>query len=80
VRQQQRHGRADLDREARAPDRPIGSARVTLPAGRTVKARVKVSKPARRLVGRRGLRATATLSVPGAAAARAVVRLIAASR
>ena len=30
----------------------IGSARVTLPAGRTVKAKVKVSKAARRAVGR----------------------------
>ena len=40
----------------------IGSARVTLPAGRTVKAKVKVSKAARRAVGRRGLRAVATLA------------------
>ena len=47
----------------------IGSARVTLPAGRTVKAKVKVTKAARRAVGRRGLRAVATLSVPGAAPA-----------
>jgi pimeloyl-ACP methyl ester carboxylesterase len=52
----------------------IGSARVTLPAGRTVKAKVKVSKVARR-AARRGLRTTATLSVPGAAPARAAVRL-----
>jgi len=53
----------------------IGSARVTLPAGRTIKARVKVSKAARRAAGRRALRATASLSVPGAARARAVLRL-----
>jgi hypothetical protein len=53
----------------------IGSARVTLPAGRTIKARVKVSKAARRTAGRRALRATATLSVPGAAVARAALRL-----
>jgi hypothetical protein len=52
----------------------IGSARVTLPDGRTVKAKVKVTKPARR-AARRGLAATATLSVPGAAPARAAVRL-----
>ena len=49
----------------------LGSARVALPDGRTVKARVKV----RRAVGRRGLRATATLTVPGVAPARAVVQL-----
>lgn len=53
----------------------IGSARVTLPAGRTVRARVKLSRAARRAVGRRGLRATAVLSVSGAAPARASVRL-----
>jgi hypothetical protein len=53
----------------------IGSARVTLPAGRTVKARVKISRAARRAIGRRGLRATAVLSVGGAAPARAAVRL-----
>jgi hypothetical protein len=52
----------------------IGSARVMLPAGRTVKARIKVSKAARR-AARRGLRATATLSVAGAAPAQAAVRL-----
>jgi hypothetical protein len=53
----------------------IGSARVTLPDGRTVKARVKVSRAARRAVGRRGLRAVARLSVPGTAPAQAAVRL-----
>jgi hypothetical protein len=53
----------------------IGSARVALPAGRTVKAKVKVSKAARRAVTRGGLRAVATLSVRGAAAAKAAVRL-----
>jgi pimeloyl-ACP methyl ester carboxylesterase len=53
----------------------IGSARVTLPDGRTVKARVKVSKAARRAIGRRGLRAVARLSVPGVASAQAAVRL-----
>ena len=53
----------------------IGSARVTLPAGRTVKAKVKVSKAARRAVGRRGLRAVATLAVPGTSSARAAIRL-----
>jgi hypothetical protein len=52
----------------------IGSTRVTLPAGRTVKAKVKVSKAARR-AARRGLRAAATLSVTGATPARATVRL-----
>jgi hypothetical protein len=51
--------------------RQIGSARVTLPDGRAVKARVKVAKAARRA----GLRVVATLSVPGAAPAQAVVRL-----
>jgi hypothetical protein len=53
----------------------IGSARVTLPAGRTVKAKVKVSKAARRAVARAGLRATATLSVRDASPAKAAVRL-----
>jgi pimeloyl-ACP methyl ester carboxylesterase len=53
----------------------IGSARVSLPAGRTVKARIKVTKAARRAAGRRALRATASLSVPGAAPARAALRL-----
>jgi pimeloyl-ACP methyl ester carboxylesterase len=53
----------------------IGSAHVALPAGRRVKAKVKVSKAARRAVGRGGLRAFATLSVSGAAPAKAVVRL-----
>jgi pimeloyl-ACP methyl ester carboxylesterase len=52
----------------------IGSARVTLPAGRTVKAKVKVSKAARR-AARRGVRATARLSVPGTAPVQATVRL-----
>ena len=52
----------------------IGSARVTLPDGRTVKAKVKISKAARRAAGR-GLRAIASLSVRGAAPARATVRL-----
>jgi hypothetical protein len=52
----------------------IGNARVALTDGRTVKTRIKVTKPARR-AARRGLRATASLSVPGAAAARAAVRL-----
>jgi pimeloyl-ACP methyl ester carboxylesterase len=52
----------------------IGSARVALTDGRTVKTRIKVTNPARR-AARRGLRATASLSVPGAAAARAAVRL-----
>jgi hypothetical protein len=47
---------------------------VTLPAGRTVKAKVKVSEAARR-AARRGLRAAATLSVTGATPARATVRL-----
>ena len=53
----------------------IGSARVTLPAGRTVKARVTVSKAARRAAGGRGLGAIAKLSVPGAAPAQAALRL-----
>ena len=53
----------------------IGSTRVALPDGRTVKAKVKVSKAARRAVARRELRAAATLSVAGAAPARAAVRL-----
>ena len=53
----------------------IGSARVTLPDGRTVKAKVKVSKAARRAAGRGGLRAVATLAVRGVAPARAAVRL-----
>ena len=53
----------------------IGSARVTLPAGRTVKARVTVSKAARRAVSSRALRATARLAVPGAATAQAALRL-----
>ena len=53
----------------------IGSARVALPAGRAVKARVTVSKAARRAVGRRGLRAVARLSVPGATPAQAALRL-----
>jgi hypothetical protein len=44
---------------------------VTLPDGRTVKVRVKVAKAARRA----GLRAVASLSVAGAAPARAAVRL-----
>jgi hypothetical protein len=52
----------------------IGSARVTLPDGSTVKAKVKVTKAAWR-AARRGLRAVATLSVPGAAPARTAVRL-----
>jgi hypothetical protein len=53
----------------------IGSTRVALPAGRTIKARIKVSKPARRAVARRGMRAAATLSVPGVAPARAALHL-----
>ena len=53
----------------------IGSARVVLPEGRTVKAKVKVSKAARRAAGRGGLRAVATLAVRGVAPARAAVRL-----
>jgi hypothetical protein len=53
----------------------IGSARVTLSDGRTVKAKIKVSKAARRAVGRRELRAVASLLVPGAAPAQAAVRL-----
>jgi hypothetical protein len=52
----------------------IGAARVTLPAGRTVKARVKVSKAARK-AARRGLKASATLAVAGVTPARAVLRL-----
>ena len=43
--------------------------------GRTVKAKVKVSKAARRAAGRGGLRAVATLAVRGVAPARAAVRL-----
>ena len=53
----------------------IASGRVVLPEGRTVKAKVKVSKAARRTAGRGGLRAVATLAVRGVAPARAEVRL-----
>ncbi len=58
-----------------AKGRRLGSARVALPAGRAVTAKVKLSKAARRAVGRGALKAVATLSVPGAAKAQAAVRL-----
>lgn len=64
-------GRLTLTAKLGRRTRQIGSARVTLPAGRTVKARVRVAKAARRA----GLRAVATLSVPGAAPARVALRL-----
>jgi hypothetical protein len=64
-------GRLTLTAKLGRKTRQIGSARVMLPAGRTVNARVRVAKAARRA----GLRAVATLSVPGAASARAVLRL-----
>ena len=53
----------------------IGSARVTLVAGRTVVANVRVSKAARKAAKRGTLRATATLALSGGVTAKAVMKL-----
>ena len=67
-------GRITLTAKLGRKTRQIGSAHVTLPDGRAVKARVRIAKAAQR-AARRGLRAVATLSVPGAAPTRTAVRL-----